>query len=76
MSKQIVIQATKKETRIAIVEDGTLAELYIENPENARTMGERGHAFVHGRYRWSALAEELVDYWERVAFSGTLSPSR
>jgi len=40
MSKQIVIQATKKETRIAIVEDGTLAELYIENPDNARTIGD------------------------------------
>ena len=40
MSKEIVIQASKKETRIAIVEDGKLAELYIENPENARTIGD------------------------------------
>lgn len=40
MSKEIVIQATKKETRIAIVEDGALVELYIENPENARTIGD------------------------------------
>ncbi len=40
MSKEIVIQATKKETRIAIIEDGSLAELYIENPENARTIGD------------------------------------
>jgi ribonuclease G len=40
MSKEIVIQATKKETRIAIVEDGKLAELYIETPDNARTIGD------------------------------------
>lgn len=40
MSKEIVIQATKKETRIAIVEDGTLAELYIETPDNVRTIGD------------------------------------
>ena len=40
MSKEIVIQASKKETRIAIIEDGTLAELYVENPENARTIGD------------------------------------
>ena len=40
MSKEIVIQATKKETRIAIVENGSLAELYVENPENARTIGD------------------------------------
>ena len=40
MSKEIVIQATKKETRIAIVEDGTLAELYIETPNNTRTIGD------------------------------------
>ncbi|MFC2085737.1 Rne/Rng family ribonuclease [Bacteroidota bacterium] len=40
MSKEIVIQATKNETRIAIIEDGALAELYVENPENARTIGD------------------------------------
>ncbi|MGA7306791.1 MAG: Rne/Rng family ribonuclease [Rhodothermales bacterium] len=40
MSKEIVIQATKRETRIAIVEDGALAELYIETPNNARTIGD------------------------------------
>ncbi|HEY5564377.1 MAG TPA: ribonuclease E/G, partial [Rhodothermia bacterium] len=40
MSKEIVIQATKKETRIAIIEDGQLAELYFETPDNARTIGD------------------------------------
>ena len=40
MSKEIVIQASKKETRIAILEDGSLAELYVENPENTRTIGD------------------------------------
>ena len=40
MSKEIVIQATKKETRIAIIEDGQLAELYFETPDNTRTIGD------------------------------------
>ena len=39
MSKEIVVNAEENQTRIAIVEDGKLAELYIENPENKRTIG-------------------------------------
>ncbi len=39
MSKEIVVNAAEHQTRIAIVEDGKLAELYIENPENKRTIG-------------------------------------
>jgi len=39
MSKEIVVNAQENQTRIAIVEDGKLAELYIENPENKRTIG-------------------------------------
>ncbi|WP_457653832.1 Rne/Rng family ribonuclease [Rhodocaloribacter sp.] len=39
MGKEIIINAEKEQTRIAILEDGELAELYIENPENTRTIG-------------------------------------
>ncbi len=48
----------------------------IADPARALLLGERGRAFVNERYRWSTLAEDLVDYWERVAFSGSYSPSR
>ncbi len=48
----------------------------VGDPERAARLGARGQAFVHERYRWSALAQDLVDYWERVAFSGASSPSR
>ena len=39
MSKEIVVNVAESQTRIAIVEDGKLAELYIENAENKRTIG-------------------------------------
>jgi glycosyltransferase involved in cell wall biosynthesis len=48
----------------------------LRDPARAAALGARGQAFVHERYRWSALAHDLVDYWERVAFSGASSPSR
>src|SRR5690606_12619336 len=38
--KEIIINAEKEQTRIAIVEDGELAELYFETPENERTLGD------------------------------------
>jgi ribonuclease G len=40
MGKEIVINAEKEQTRIAILENGELVELYIENPDNARTIGD------------------------------------
>ena len=40
MSKEIIINAEEEQTRIAIVENGTLAELHFENPENVRTLGD------------------------------------
>jgi ribonuclease G len=40
MGKEIVINAEKDQTRIAILEDGDLAELYFETPENERTIGD------------------------------------
>ena len=52
----------------------TLAQL--ERPEEAMGRAVRGRRYVHERYRWEVLGDELVDYWERVAFSGKLSPSR
>jgi len=48
----------------------------LERPDRARAIGAHGKAAVQERFRWSVLAEKLVDYWERVAFSGALSPSR
>ncbi len=53
----------------------TLAAL-LADPERATRLARAGHAQVYERYCWDVLAEELVDYWERVAFSGTRSPSR
>ena len=47
MAKEIIVNARKDQTRIAIVEDGDLAELYIENPEHKRTIGN----IVLGRVR-------------------------
>jgi Rne/Rng family ribonuclease len=40
MAKEIIVNAEKEQTRIAIVEDGELVELFIENPENERTIGD------------------------------------
>lgn len=39
MGKEIIINAQRDQTRIAILEDGDLAELYFENPGNERTIG-------------------------------------
>lgn len=39
MGKEIIINAEKNYTRIAIVENGELGELHFENPENERTIG-------------------------------------
>jgi glycosyltransferase involved in cell wall biosynthesis len=47
----------------------------LDSPREAARLGETGRAYVHEHYRWEVLGRELVDYWERVAFSGALSPS-
>ena len=39
MRKEIIVNANKDRARIAIVEDGQLVELYVENPDNVRTLG-------------------------------------
>ena len=52
MSKEIIINVTGEHSRIAIVEDGELVELYFETPENARTIGD----IFLGRVRRSCRA--------------------
>ncbi len=47
----------------------------LADPLEGARMGERGRVYVHEHFRWDVLGRELVDYWERVAFSGALSPS-
>jgi ribonuclease G len=40
MKKEIIINATDAEIRIAITEDNRLAELYVESPEKERMVGD------------------------------------
>lgn len=40
MRKEIIINSNIGETRIAIVENGKLAELFVEKPENERMVGD------------------------------------
>jgi glycosyltransferase involved in cell wall biosynthesis len=47
----------------------------LADPSDAARLGERGRVHVQEHFRWEVLGRELVDYWERVAFSGALSPS-
>jgi ribonuclease G len=40
MKKEIIINSTSSETRIAITEDGRLVELFFENPDLKRNVGD------------------------------------
>jgi ribonuclease G len=40
MKKEIIINATAEENRIAITEDGKLSELFIENEEYEKVVGD------------------------------------
>lgn len=40
MKKEIFINASSSETRIAILEDGALVEVYVEQPETERMVGD------------------------------------
>jgi len=40
MKKEIIINAAANETRIAITEDGRLAELFVENPSKEKMVGD------------------------------------
>jgi hypothetical protein len=47
MKNQIIIHASGKQNRIALIENGELAQLFIESPENQRTVGDIYLAEVH-----------------------------
>ncbi|WP_372638669.1 Rne/Rng family ribonuclease [Fodinibius sp.] len=47
MKNQIIIHASGKQTRIALLENGELAQLFIESEENQRTVGNIYLAKVH-----------------------------
>jgi ribonuclease G len=47
MKNQILIHSAGKQTRIALIEDGELAQLFIESEENQRTVGDIYVARVH-----------------------------
>ena len=40
MKKEIIINVSSNDTRIAILEDGALVEIYAEQPENERMVGD------------------------------------
>ncbi|MCS7082087.1 MAG: Rne/Rng family ribonuclease [Bacteroidetes bacterium] len=40
MQKEIIIHATQDQTRVALVENGELVELFVESPQNVRTVGD------------------------------------
>lgn len=47
MKNQIIIHSSEKQNRIALIEDGELAQLFIESEENQRTVGNIYVARVH-----------------------------
>ncbi len=47
MDNQIIIHATDKQKRIALIENGELAQFFIESPENRRSVGDIYLAQVH-----------------------------
>src|SRR5680860_1391271 len=47
MKNQIIIHASGEQTRIALLENGELAQLFIESEENQRTVGNIYVANVH-----------------------------
>ena len=46
MKKEILINSTSSETRIAITEDGKLVELFFESPDLARNVGDIYHGKI------------------------------
>ncbi len=47
MKNQIIIHGASNQTRVALIENGELAQLFIESPENQRTVGNIYLAEVH-----------------------------
>lgn len=67
MKKEIIINSTTSETRIAILEDGMLAELFVERPENERNVGDIYKGVV--RKVLPGMRAAFVDIgWEMDAF--------
>ena len=40
MVKEIIINSTSSQTRVAITEDGNLADFFVDYPENRRMVGD------------------------------------
>ncbi|MFU8812060.1 MAG: Rne/Rng family ribonuclease [Balneolaceae bacterium] len=47
MKNQIIIHSSGKQTRVALLENGELAQLFIESEDNQRTVGDIYHGRVH-----------------------------
>lgn len=47
MKKEIIINCTTTETRIALLEDGQLVELFVERPQTERNVGDIYKGVVH-----------------------------
>ena len=47
MKNQIIIHSSGQQTRVALLENGELAQLFIESEDNQRTVGDIYHARVH-----------------------------
>ena len=53
MNKEIYISESMGESRIAIVEDSTLVEVYVEKQDKARMVGNiYKEPSIPSRYRW------------------------
>lgn len=67
MKKDLIINATTSETRMALLEDGKLVELFVERPRNERTVGN----IYKGKVRkvMTGMQAVFVDIgWEQDAF--------
>lgn len=67
MKKEIYINASSTETRIALVEDGKLAEIFVERPEHERNVGD----IYLGRVRKviSGISAAFIDIgWDQDGF--------
>ena len=71
MEKSIVINVSMHETRIAIVEDRTLVELYYEMPEGGRMVGDIHYATVAKvvkELQAAFIDSTIVDFMNAPAF--------
>ncbi len=67
MKQDIIINATTSETRIALLEDDRLMELFVEHPESERTVGSLYKGVV--RKVMEGISAAFVDIgWSQDAF--------